>query len=189
MKLQGKNADIAVPTIRKNLRQPWELSPPAGEGEQGTRWPFPSPTAWLRPCWEAPHISQSAAQGCTGLLQCCSRTALHLLSPESEFANQSNGLEVSERMFVQNRCFQALISLNLQIPFLGIGIPNRLYITHVCAVCIRIISVIGNSTVTRLRENASHSRKALNKPRPFHRSNALQEEEHNFLLRHYHPSG
>ena len=37
MKLQGKNADIAVPTIRKNLRQPWELSPRAGEGAQGTR--------------------------------------------------------------------------------------------------------------------------------------------------------
>lgn len=134
--------------------------------------------------WAGLHISQSAGQGYTGLLQCCSHTALHLLSQEPKFANQSNGLEVSERMFVQNRCFQALISLNLETPFLSIGIPNRLYVAHVCAICIRIISVIGNSTVTRLCENASHSRKALNKPRPFHRSNALQEEEHNFLLRH-----
>lgn len=36
MKLQGKNADRAVPTIRKNLRQPWDLSLQAGDGEQGT---------------------------------------------------------------------------------------------------------------------------------------------------------
>ena len=35
MKLQGKNADIAVPTNGKNLCQPWELSPQAGEGAQG----------------------------------------------------------------------------------------------------------------------------------------------------------
>lgn len=36
MKLQGKNADIEVSTAGKNPRQPWELSPWAGDGEQGT---------------------------------------------------------------------------------------------------------------------------------------------------------
>lgn len=36
MKLHKKNADVAVPSTGKNLRQPWELSPRAGERAQGT---------------------------------------------------------------------------------------------------------------------------------------------------------
>lgn len=36
MKLQGKNADLAVPTTGKNLRQAWEFSPQAGERVLGT---------------------------------------------------------------------------------------------------------------------------------------------------------
>lgn len=126
MKLQGKNADIAVPTIRKNLRQPWELSPRAGEGEQGTRTGPSLQPHGLDRAGKASRSPSLLGKAVLELLQCCSHAALQLLSQEAEFANQSNGLEVSEVFCLhKTRCLQALISLNLQVPFLNTGIPDR----------------------------------------------------------------
>lgn len=126
MKLQGKNADLAVPTSGKNLRQPWELRPPAGEGALGTH--AGPPLHLLCGLDRAGKGSRSPSLLGTAVLDFggCSHAALQLLSQEAEFANQSTGLEGSDGMSAQNRCFQALIYLNLQIPFLNTGIPDRL---------------------------------------------------------------
>lgn len=104
VKLQGKNAETAAPSSGKNLRQPWELSPRAGEGAQrlpGHRDPH---------CWDRAEKGWSppaAGQGCTVLLQRCPRAVLQLPSQEAVCVNECNGLEVCEGMFVQGRCLQA----------------------------------------------------------------------------------
>lgn len=113
VKLQGKNAAIAVPAIGENLCQPWELSLKQVRGICAG----PPLHPWLRPCWEGLQDSYNTGQGCGGLFQCCSHAALQLLSEEAESANQSNGLGVTAGMFAQTSHFLALISLNYKSPF------------------------------------------------------------------------
>lgn len=113
MKLQGKNAAVAVPTIREKLCQPWELSLQQVRGISADPPLHPQ----LRPHWEGLQDSWYTEQGCSGLFQCCSHAALQLLSQEAESANQSNGPGVTAGMFAQTSRFLPFISLNYKSPF------------------------------------------------------------------------
>lgn len=113
MKLEGKNAATAVPTIGGNLCQPWELSLQQVRGICAGPPLHPQ----LRPCWKGLQDFWDTGKGCSGLFQCCSHAALQLLSQEAESANQSNGLGVTAGMFAQTSHFLALISLNYKVPF------------------------------------------------------------------------
>lgn len=125
MKLQGKNADIAVPTIRKNLRQPWALSPRAGEGEQGT-CAGPSLQPHGLDC--AGKASRSPSLLGKAVLDFSS--AAHM--QRCNFCLKRLSWQISltawkpvKGCLHKTRCLQAIISLNLQVPFLNTGIPDR----------------------------------------------------------------
>lgn len=95
MKLQGKNADVEVPTAGKNLRQPWKLSPRAGDGEQGT-------------CTGPPlHPLRALDYAGKGSRSPDSSSAAHMQHRNFGLKRLSLqiSLDVSEGMFAQNRCF------------------------------------------------------------------------------------
>lgn len=126
MKLQGKNADLAVPTTGKNLRQPWELSPQAGEGALGTH--AGPPLDLLRGLDHAGKSSRSPSLLAMAVLdfsgaahmQCCNFCLKRLRLQISLTAWKS-----VKGCLHKPDVSKEINSLNLQIPFLNIGIPDR----------------------------------------------------------------
>lgn len=168
VKLQGKNADLAVPTTGKNLRQPWELSPWAGEGALGTH--AGPPLDLLHGLDHAGKHSRSPSLLGTAVLDfsgaahmqhcnfCLKRLRLQIsLMAWKSLKGCLHKPDVSQHWFpwIYKFHFSILESL--------IGF----YVTHVCAISIRIINFMSGITVTRLREITSRSRKTLTSPDPF----------------------